>query len=407
MQHYDIAIVGGGVVGYSLALALRHLSLKVALIEAVAMPERYQENFDVRTLALSKSSQNILKCLNVWENVTPYSVEIQAIHISNQGSFGATRLHAVEQQLSAFGYVVDLQRLLIQLFQTIKKNTTIDHYCPATLAQLHYLESKHQYQLDLDSKQTISCDLLIGADGVHSSVRQLAGIDCDQRAYDHHALVANIALARHHRNCAYERFTEQGPLALLPMQDNRAALIWAQSPQRITHCLTLNETDFLKQLQQQFGYRLGRFIGVGKRAAFPLSLTRAKQIIKPSLVLLGNAAQSLHPIAGQGFNLALRDVARLAEVLTQAVNHKQSLGSITTLEQYYQHRKWDERRMLGFTDGLATLFKQAIPGSQLLKALLLLTADRVNFVKQELIQHSMGLSGRVPDLACGIELENK
>lgn len=412
----DVAIAGGGLVGASLALALAQLQLKVVLIEAHPFGIAGQPSFDDRTTALSNGSRRIFEGIGVWPLLAREATPIRRIHISDQGRFAFARLDAKEQQLQALGFVITNRIMGAALWRRLEEQS-VTVLAPARVVGVE-LKADHreltcqlgENQLGETGLQTIEAQLVIAADGAQSSVREAAGIGATRWDYEQQALVTNVFTQRFHDYVAYERFTTAGPLALLPMSEGRVGLIWTTAPQLAAGLADLPEAEFLTRLQDAFGFRLGRFTRVGARRLYPLSLTRSDEHIAPRLVIVGNAAQSLHPIAGQGFNLGLRDAASIAEVLADAHReHAAAAGRFDAgdgllLERYREWRAADRQKIVGFTDGLVRLFTQPFGPAKLARDIGLLAFDLMPAAKDALSQLSLGAAGRIPRLARGGKL---
>lgn len=411
----DVAIAGGGLVGASLALALAQLQLKVVLIEAHPFGIAGQPSFDDRTTALSNGSRRIFEGIGVWPLLAREATPIRRIHISDQGRFAFARLDAKEQQLQALGFVITNRIMGAALWRRLEEQS-VTVLAPARVVGVE-LKADHreltcqlgENQLGETGLQTIEAQLVIAADGAQSSVREAAGIGATRWDYEQQALVTNVFTQRFHDYVAYERFTTAGPLALLPMSEGRVGLIWTTAPQLAAGLAELPEAEFLTRLQDAFGFRLGRFTRVGARRLYPLSLTRSDEHIAPRLVIVGNAAQSLHPIAGQGFNLGLRDAASIAEVLADAHREHAAAGRFDAgdgllLERYREWRAADRQKIVGFTDGLVRLFTQPFGPAKLARDIGLLAFDLMPAAKDALSQLSLGAAGRIPRLARGGKL---
>ncbi|MDH5326879.1 MAG: FAD-dependent monooxygenase, partial [Gammaproteobacteria bacterium] len=267
-----------------------------------------------------------------------------------------------------------------------------------------YKRNDDMAHLKLDNGQSVKTRLLVAADGGQSSVRTLCNIEVKQREYHQSAVIANISCSHPQAHTAYERFTPQGPLALLPMGVERYSLVWTHNQRDVEAVMALPDTDFLQQLQQAFGNRLGQLIKTGKREAYPLRLTQACEQIRPRIALIGNAAHTLHPIAGQGFNLGLRDVATLAQVIVDARHNDQDIGSLETLKQYAQWRQKDQNHIITLTDTLVRLFSNRFKPLSLARNLGLIGMDLLPPLKRQFSKHTMGVAGRLPRLARGLPL---
>lgn len=406
----DIAIVGGGLVGASLALALARVNLKVVLIEAHPFGAASQPSFDDRTTALSNGSRRIFEGIGVWPLIEREATAIRRIHISDQGRFGFARLDAKEQGLQALGFVVINRVMGAALWHRLEE-AAVTILAPARVVSAELKEHHRELQCRLDSEATITIEarLTIAADGARSTLREAAGIGATTWDYDQQAIVTNVFTQRFHDYVAYERFTSAGPLALLPMSEGRVGLIWTMAPALASATAQLADGEFLARLQDAFGFRLGRFTRVGQRQLYPLALTRSDEYVAPRLAVVGNAAQALHPIAGQGFNLGLRDAASLAEVLADALASSADSGEFDAgdallLERYREWRSADRGKIVGFTDGLVRLFTQPFGPAKLARDLGLLAFDLFPSAKDALSQLSLGAAGRIPRLARGGEL---
>ncbi|RTR40008.1 2-octaprenyl-6-methoxyphenyl hydroxylase [Shewanella canadensis] len=352
----DVAIVGGAMAGATLALGLRKLAkdlrrpLKIALIEA-HRPDDNHPGFDARSIAVAHGSIFELNRLGIWPKIAHLGTPIENIHISDRGHFGMTELNADDFYLKHLGQVIELEQVGKVLFKQIA-DTDIELYCPAKLASV---EAQANAQLlTLDDGTQLSTSLLVAADGVNSKVRQAFKQPLEQVDFDQVAVIANVEVANEktgkaHENWAFERFTDSGPLAILPMAKskgvNRVSLVWALRPDDAERLLSVPKAEFLAELQQAFGYRAGQFTGIGERHSYPLLLSHMPRPIYHRTVFIGNAAQTLHPIAGQGFNLGLRDLVSLLEVLKQTIESETvdelDLGSAQVTHQYLQSREAD------------------------------------------------------------------
>jgi 2-octaprenyl-6-methoxyphenol hydroxylase len=403
----DVAIVGGGMVGASLALALRDLGIRVLLIEGVAPNSSVQPSFDDRTTALGNASRRIFDSLGVWDAVAPQTAAIRTIHVSDAGRFGFARLRAEEQGIDAFGYVVANRVIGAALWEKLQASHSIALRVPATAEDIEISAAGATFTIvgAGGSREQVSARLLVAADGAHSSVRAAADIDAQVEDYDQVAIVANVAADRAHDGTAYERFTPTGPLAVLPLYDGSYGVIWSCRPADAQSVMSLDDRSYLGELQGRFGWRAGRFVRVGRRASYPLKLTRATMTTATRAVLIGNAAQALHPVAGQGFNLGLRDAAMLAEVIANA--RVADVGEPSLLQRFAQWRAADRSGVVRFTDGLVKLFGSSRPGAGLLRNLGLLMFDLSPPAKSALARVSAGFGGPSPRLARGLSVREE
>ena len=314
MEEFDIAVVGGGMVGASLALALAAAGRRIVLIEGVSPDSAAHQSFDERTTALGNASRRILQALGVWGAVAGQCGIIHAIHVSDAGRLAFARLVAREQGIEAFGFVVPNRALGAALWEQIRCTAAISVRLPAQVESVSTDAAGVTLTLS-GTHPSMRARLVVGADGAHSAVRRDADISASEEDYGQIGIVANVATDRPHDGTAYERFTPAGPLALVPLRDGSYTVVWARTAQGAAEALEADDEVFLKLLQQHFGWRVGKFIRAGRRASYPLKLTRSDAAVAQRTVLIGNAAQSLHPVAGQGFNLGLRDAAALAELV--------------------------------------------------------------------------------------------
>lgn len=403
---YDLLICGGGLVGAALALMLKPLGLRLALIEAMPFSGSAHPSFDERTTALSNGSRRVFEAVGVWPLVQRAATPIKRIHVSDQGRFGFARLVAEEQGLAALGHVVPNWQMGAALWQRLQQEQ-IEVIAPAQVLQTEIATTARNVTIAFEGQQQqLHARLVIAADGAQSTVRAAAGIASSQWQYDQTAIISNALTQRFHEHVAYERFTPRGPLAVLPLADARVGLIWTVASDQAGQVLAWSDAEFLENFQQVFGFRLGRLLKVGTRHAYPLSLVRAERHHAERLAVMGNAAQMLHPIAGQGLNLGLRDAASLAELLADAWRADPGFdaGSAGLLQQYAEWRQQDSSRIVAFTDGLVRLFNQRLGMVKLLRDAGLLAFDLLPVAKDAMSQLSMGASGRIPRLARGAPL---
>jgi 2-octaprenyl-6-methoxyphenol hydroxylase len=402
MESFDVAVVGGGLVGASFALALAATERSTVLIEAVAPGARGQPSFDERTTALGNASRRVFQGLSAWDAIGPQAAAIRAIHVSDAGRFGFARLDARDHGIEAFGYVAANRVIGAALWERLAAaRPRIALRVPARLEAAAIEAERVLLTLDAASGgERLAARLVVAADGADSQVRRAAGIEARTREYDQVALVANVRSDRPHDGTAFERFTPSGPIALLPVADGSYTAVWARAPAHAEEALALPEHAFLEQLQLSFGWRAGRLVHAGARAAYPLRLTRAAAAVHSRAVLIGNAAQALHPVAGQGFNLGLRDAAQLAESLATADDP----GAPAVLARFEEERRADRRGVVGFTDGLVRLFGDSRPPMRLARNVGLLIFDLLPPAKSALARVSTGFGGRIPRLARGLPL---
>ena len=405
---HDIVIVGGGMVGASLACALAAggRPARVALVEGFPLLDRtgpavYQPSFDARSTALSLSSARFLARLGLWEDVRRHAQPIRRIHVSDRGRFGSTAMDAAEEGLEALGYVVENQWLGNVLHDGLRACANLTLLAPARVDAVRRRADRVIVRAKLahgDEERELDAGLAVIADGARSGLAAALGIVAQQQDYGQQALIANVAHRQPHEGRAFERFTDAGPMAMLPLVDApdasaRSALVWVQEPDLAEQARTLPEPEFLRRLQQRFGYRLGRLLRVGERHLYPLSLTRATEQARAGIVLLGNAAHALHPVAGQGFNLSLRDVAVLAQTLEEACVRGEAPGALAVLERFVARQRADQARTIGFSDALPRIFGSGLLPLAAARDLGLIGLDLLPAARSLLVRHATGLAG--------------
>ncbi len=399
MQHdYDLLIVGGGLAGNCLALALKDSGLKTAIIEANTRERQYDSPAGDRALALAAGTVKMLEALNIWQGVSQAATAIKDIHISDQGHFGKVRLSAQKENVDALGYVITARDIETHV-ATLVDAAAIEQLCPARLTGLMAGNDAVNVSLKRgDEALSVSAKLLVGADGGHSSVRNLLEIPQHISDYGQTALVTTVKSSLLHKNVAFERFTASGPLALLPVDDDRCAIVWTRGSEDAEALMSGSEADFLAELQQCFGYRLGAFSLVAPRRAFPLSLIRAEKMIAHRTVVIGNAVHQLHPVAGQGFNLGLRDVVQLAEMIIKQQQADRDIGDADFLSAYAKARQKDHDRTIDFTNSVVRIFSNDWLPVAAARNIGLTLLDHIPAAKTLLTRHAMGLAGRLPRL---------
>jgi 2-octaprenyl-6-methoxyphenol hydroxylase len=406
-NQYDIVIAGGGMIGSSLALALAPLGLRVAVVEAVARQAVAQPSFDDRTTALSRSTQRMFEAMGLWEEIVAASTPIRSIHVSDQGRFGFSHIDAKEQGVEALGYVV-INRVLGHVLQTaLERCEGVDVLCPARIVEVDMDSSRATAVVEASGeRQTLTAKLLVAADGANSTVREMMGISALKSEYGQRAVIGNLLPEKDIENRAFERFTAHGPLALLPVANDRAGFIWTVSDDDAERVMALDDAAFLSELQTMFGHRLGALSRVGKRACYPLTLSKAMRLTTTRGVLVGNAAHGLHPVAAQGFNLGMRDVASLCDCIAdnRSETGDPDPGNEELLERYASWRRGDQRKLVQFTDGLVRLFGSSRRPLRTLRNIGMLGFDLVPGVRSLFARHTMGLAGRLPRLSRGMPL---
>jgi len=402
---YDILIVGGGLVGASLAAALRDSPFSIGVIEAVPLSATRHPSYDERMLALAYGSKQIFESIDCWREVAPETMPIEHIHVSDRGHFGTTRLSAAASGLPALGFVTPTRALGAALYSVLQRAHNIDWLCPASMQSVDLQPDLASLSIRHDGQdRVLTTRLVVAADGTHSAVRKALGIESEHTEYRQSAIVTTVTAGKPHHNTAYERFTESGPLAFLPLSDNRCAVVWTARSEDVDVIMALDELEFLAQLQQRFGNRLGPLSRLGRRVTYPLSLARVNEHVRARLALIGNAAHTVHPVAGQGFNLGLRDVAAMAEILTDAVRAGEDIGQHRVLSRYADWRTRDNRVTSGFTNGLIRIFSNNAFPITVLRNAGLIAVDLLPGVKRRFVRVTSGLAGRLPRLARGLPL---
>jgi 2-octaprenyl-6-methoxyphenol hydroxylase len=403
-DRFDIAIVGGGMVGASLALALSGSPLRIVVIEAVSPDSESQPSFDERTTALGNGARRILETLGVWGAIEPYAAAIEAIHVTEAGHIGMARLRAREHGVPAFGYTVSNRHIGHALRTALKAQPGVTLLSPVRVQQAVLDSSIAQLQLTdaTGTARQLEARLVVAADGAHSLIKQAADIPSKSTSYEQTAVGANVITDHGAHGMAYERFGGAGPVAVLPRYDGSYAVIWSVAPQMASALRDCSEHEFCRELQAAFGWRAGRFLKAGRRATYPLALVSAEASIGERVALIGNAAQALHPVAAQGFNLGLRDAATLAELVSGA----EDPGSTALLQRFAEQRRADRAGMIRFTDQLVRVFGSHRAVTVVARNLGLLLFDLSPPAKQALSRLSWGFGGTLPRLSRGLPLRS-
>lgn len=387
-------------VGLTLALLLsRTEQFDITLVEAVPLPPLnpdeplpYRPSFDARNTALSRRTVSAYQELGLWDELQQHATPIHHIHISEQNSFGIARLHAAEEGIESFGQVIENAWLGLVLLRAVKSRANITVLDGAKLTALQTTaDTAIATIIQKEQTLTLEAPLVIAADGADSICRQLLGVDASIHDYQQTALVTTVATHLPHQQTAYERFTADGPLALMPLPDDRRAIVWTLPKGQEQMLIDCSDAEFLAALQKAFGNRAGKFIKTGKRFAYPLRQILAQSQALPRVAILGNAAHTLHPVAGQGFNLCLRDCLVLTERLVQQQRQQADIGDFHFLKAYEQARLTDQQRVIRFCDGVVRGFSNRQPVLRLARNLGLLAFDIVPNAKQTVANYAMGL----------------
>lgn len=393
----DILIVGGGMVGGCLAMALNGSGHRVSMLEAVPPDIRLKADAGQRAIALSWGSRCLMQQLGLWSHLQSHAIPIQKIHVSDRGHFGKTRLDAGQLGVGALGYVVAAARIEQAIHEALQ-DSDIDVVCPAQLTDVDLNADSDHIHATVDSSghtDSYHARLVVGADGAQSRLRQVGPFEVTHFDYQQSAITTMVRPESTDQLTAYERFTEHGPIALLPHFDGLYSVVWTQNRETSEQTLQLNDNAFLNRLQSAFGQWLGRLELAGPRQQFPLHLSRVEHTTTNRSVLIGNAAHQLHPVAGQGFNLGLRDAAQLAEIIRDPSNDP---GATDLLNQYADLRRQDQNLISGFTNQVVQLFSNSIWPVSVLRNSGLLLLDKIPSMKRVFADHTMGIASRQPRL---------
>ncbi|WP_369789755.1 2-octaprenyl-6-methoxyphenyl hydroxylase [Rouxiella sp. WC2420] len=391
----SMIIVGGGMAGATLALAISSLTqgrLLVHLIEATSPEDFTHPGFDARAIALAQGTCQQLSAIGVWSVMANCATPITDIHVSDRGHAGSVNLNAKHYGVEALGQVVELHDAGQRLFSLLSKAPGVHLHCPARVVTVN--RRADSASVTLDNGETLEARLLVAADGSNSTLAQACGIRWQRESYQQVGVIANITTSLPHGGRAFERFTEHGPLALLPMSKGRSSLVWCHPIEKQAEVKGWSDEQFLFELQQAFGWRLGKMLQTGARHSYPLQLLTASGHISHRLALVGNAAQTLHPIAGQGFNLGLRDVMTLSETLAEAWQQQQDIGSYQILSRYQQRRQPDQRATVGITDGLVRLFANRYTPLVAGRNLGLMAMERIPPLRDAFTRRTLGWTER-------------
>jgi len=426
----EIAIVGGGMVGMTLAAATAGAGIPTTLIEAEPLPSMTEATYDGRSSAIAYGSQQVLAGIGAWDYLREDASPIREIRVSDGGwrsSLAKTAhespffVHYNSRDLPAgaiapgaqppFGWIVENRAVRRGLLKRLAETPNLTHIAPARVAEVQFQSGGAA--LRLQDGREIRARLVVAADGRTSSVRRTAGIGVKEFGYNQTAIVCTVAHERDHRGVAHENFLPAGPFAMLPMTDSngtdadglhRSSIVWTEDPRIVSWLLSLDDASLGSEIERRFGTTLGRLTPIGPRFSYPMRLLLADAYAKDGAVLVGDAAHAIHPVAGQGFNLGVRDVAALAEALVDGHRLGLDLGSLGVLENYARWRRFDNLLLTGFTDGLVRLFSNDLPPVRLARDLGFFAFNLAKPLKHMAMRHAMGVVGDLPRLVRGLPL---
>lgn len=403
----DIAIVGAGLVGAALAASLKDSGLNIALIDNQTeaslqrslAPASSVNEFEARVSALTVASQSVLNEIGAWEKMDPQKIQAyQKMKVWDELGTAAIEFDSAELYQDSLGCILENQLIISALHKVLAKQTNLKRFLGNKLNTIQLVEGEtEQHLLTLESGQLIQCKLLVAADGANSRVRQWAAMPTREWDYQHEAIVATIKTAKKHQNTAWQRFSESGPLAFLPLADadntqQYCSIVWSQETARAKSLMALSETEFLNELAKSIEFNLGELDAVSTRYAIPLRQRHAKTYVKPGIVLLGDAAHTIHPLAGQGVNLGFKDVKVLADILKEADKQGLEVNNLVLLKRYQRQRQGDNLLMMGAMEGFKRLFEQPDPVVRWLRNTGMNWVNKQSFLKNQIAKHAMGLS---------------
>jgi 2-octaprenyl-6-methoxyphenol hydroxylase len=388
-----VLIVGGGLVGASLAIALDAAGVAATLVEAAAPRTDAQPSYDERNLALARATVNGLAAIGVWPHAAAQATPIRHIHVSRAGEFGSARIYAEKHGVDALGWTLPARELGVALLRRLDDCTRLTRLAPAKLESLEPLAAGWRARIrTAGGERTLDAALLVGADGTESFVRGQLGIGAERHDYEQTLFVATVTPERAHAHRAFERFSDQGPVALLPLAERRCGLVLTVPAEQAGEVAALDDAGFVALAQQRFGWRLGRLSRPGKRHSYAIRRVAAQRLVGPRAVLVGNAAQTVHPIGAQGFNLGLRDALTLAELVATADDP----GAPGLLERYAARRAPDREGTMAMSHSLVRLACLEQPLLAPLRSLALFAHDRFAPLQRRLARHGMGFRGEPP-----------
>lgn len=398
---YDIAIIGGGCVGGTLACALAQSGIRVAVVEAREAPREWdRDSVDLRVFAITRASERIFRSIQVWEAIQQGGLSpFRDMRVWDAGGTGEIHFDSAELGEPTLGYIIEQRVIQAALNARMGALPSLDRRCPALLVSFDI--GPDRTTITLGNGQRLTARLLVAADGAESQVRGMAGIRTEVHSYDQEAVVAVVTTEQSHQQTAWQRFLPSGPLAFLPLRDGRSSIVWTTTPGRAAELCALERGAFMSELSAAFGHRLGAVIGVEERVRFPLQRLHASRYISERVALIGDAAHVIHPLAGQGVNLGLLDAACLAEVLLDTQRSGRDPGRQSNLRRYERWRHGNNQAMQYAMDGFKGLFGASAAPVRTVRTLGLGLVDRLGPVKQLIARHAMGLDGDLPRMARG------
>lgn len=404
---YDVFIIGAGIVGLTAALALCESNLRIAILDR-QMPTIVKNipEIEQRVSAIAPVTIKIFHALKAWDEMkslrmSPY----REMFVWDAKGTGQIHFDSAEVGTAALGYIIENTIIQSALLKQLNKHTAITWLCPALLKDIQLLEN--HALITLENGEQITCKLMVGADGATSQVREISGIKLIEWDYDHSSLIATVQTEQPHKDTAWQIFLSTGPLAFLPLRDpHHCSIVWSTTPQEAEYLKDLNKTDFAQKLTTEFTHRLGKINLLGERQIYPLRMRHAKQYTLNRLALIGDAAHTIHPLAGQGLNLGILDAVCLAEVIVQAKMKNRDIGAHYILRRYERWRKGGNISMLATVELFKRLFGIKLPPVQLIRNSGLNLVNHSTFLKSCIMKQAMGLTGDLPQLAQGLMPEN-
>ena len=395
----DVLIVGGGMVGLTLACALGNSRLRVAVVESTEPGDISADDpYELRVSAISRASQQVFTRLGVWQGMQQRRISpFEHMHVWDATGAGEIHFDAAELGVDALGHIVENTVTQAALLERLQQLDNVTWLCPAEVDTIDYQPA--QSRVSLADGRVLQARLLVGADGASSRVRDAADIAIDKMPYAQKGVVCVVRCSKHHGYTAWQRFLPSGPLAFLPLADGSCSIVWSTSDSEADRLLALDEQAFSRELEQAFEFTLGQVESVGPRAAFPLIRRHADAYVKPGLALIGDAAHTIHPLAGQGANLGILDAASLAQVILQADQARQDFAAYATLRKFERWRRGENTLMMHSMSGFKNLFSNDNPALSRLRNLGLNLVNSLGPVKHKFMRHAMGLEGDLPDLA--------